>query len=310
MRVLSAHSFAFAILDSYTETESQVKKVKKRGFNSSHAAYMSCMSMLRECVLQAGDTSMEAAALEAYAVETGWPCRRIQRARDVPTVPRGALAFGDVAWVESVLASHVHVADARAAPREALASFCPAFLAPWLKRRVWRQDAWPLGLREFVKPADRHKRFTGFVTHGTWRGKRKGPFWCSEVVAFTNEWRFYVAHGKVVATHWYRGHASPCPAPPLDIAWPPDFCGAVDFGSLSNGSVALVEANPPYACGWYGPPSDVRVFAAWLSCGWAWATGARLCTQAAACACTCSPAIGSLFKPRECASTRLQGLPA
>lgn len=73
--------------------------------------------------------------------------------------------------------------------------------------------------------------------------------------------------GKAVAAKWYSG-AVEGPAPSLDIAWPSDFCGAVDFGSLTSGEIALVEANPPYACGWYGTLDEYRVYAEWIVAGW------------------------------------------
>lgn len=100
-----------------------------------------------------------------------------------PDIPLGWIACGNVDWVDRVLN----------VTREP--DYYPDFLAAWIKRRIWRQEKWPLGQRVFVKPVDRSKRFTGFVTNGSWRGKKKGPYWCSEVVTFTNEWRFYVANG-------------------------------------------------------------------------------------------------------------------
>jgi hypothetical protein len=67
-----------------------------------------------------------------------------------------------------------------------------------------------------------------------------------------NEWRYYVANGDVVTTGWYRGEDEDKPAPELPVEWPEGFSGAVDFGELEDGHLALVEAHAPFACGWYG----------------------------------------------------------
>lgn len=67
---------------------------------------------------------------------------------------------------------------------------------------------------------------------------------------------------------WYSGvDEEDCPrAPELGIDFPIGFCGAVDFGILSTGELALVECHPPYACGWYG--MDNQLYIDWLVSGW------------------------------------------
>lgn len=89
----------------------------------------------------------------------------------------------------------------------------------------------------------------------------------SEPVNFTNEWRYYVANGKVVTAAWYAGPDEDLPAPELSIDWPTGFSGAVDFGRLDTGELALVEAHAPMACGWYG--EDPKLYAEWLEVAWA-----------------------------------------
>lgn len=168
-------------------------------------------------------------------------------------VEKGWVPVGRVPWVEEVLGG-VEVPD-----------YYPAFLEGWLHRKLWRQDDWPHH-RCFVKPADRHKRFTGFVTRGGWKGRKRGPLWVSEIVAFVSEWRYYVAYGKVLAAKWGSGVESEPPALPID--WPPTYSGAVDFGLLDNGKVALIEANSPFSCGWYGSVTEGAVYAEWLALGW------------------------------------------
>lgn len=93
----------------------------------------------------------------------------------------------------------------------------------------------------------------------------------SDVVQFVQEWRYYVANGEVLATGWYDGSNEYEPAPELNIKWPKDFCGAVDFGRLSTGEIALVESQAPYACGWYGDNHDAYI--EWLIKGWSYMHG-------------------------------------
>lgn len=58
----------------------------------------------------------------------------------------------------------------------------------------------------------------------------------------------------------------------LDVAFPSHFCGAVDFGRLKNGKLALVENNLPYACGWYGPYLEGKIYGKWLEEGFKFLT--------------------------------------
>lgn len=154
--------------------------------------------------------------------------------------------------------------------------YYPTFLNQFLHRKVWWSDGPPLqenGL-VFLKPADRHKRFDAgmyhftdfYVTYGyDWE---YGPYYMSEIVApFTNEWRYYVSNGKILAAHWYSGNDDSLEAPTLNFDFPSDFCGAVDFG-ISNGKLTLVENNLPYACGWYGGLNEGKIYGEWLENGW------------------------------------------
>ncbi len=178
--------------------------------------------------------------------------------RKASEVPKDWVPSGTVPWVESVLGRLVRP------------DYFPEFLRPYFHRKIWTQAKWPYGHRVFIKPADQHKRFTGFVTSGTWKGKKRGPYWCSEIVSFTNEWRYYVTNGSVVDARWYWGDQVNTPPPPtLDVQWPSDFCGTGDFGTLADGRLALVEAHPPFACGWYGRLGEGEIYARWLCAGWA-----------------------------------------
>jgi hypothetical protein len=59
------------------------------------------------------------------------------------------------------------------------------------------------------------------------------------------------------------------PAPTVDIDFPrSDWCGCIDFGVLDTGEIALVESQHPFACGWYGPVIDFKIYIDWIIAGW------------------------------------------
>lgn len=94
----------------------------------------------------------------------------------------------------------------------------------------------------------------------------EGTYWRSDIVNFVQEWRYYVAKGELITTGWYSGDNEDEPAPELDVDWPKDFSGAVDFGRLDDGRIALVESHPPFACGWYG--ENGLDYVRWLQNSW------------------------------------------
>lgn len=105
----------------------------------------------------------------------------------VRSLPVGYIAVGTVEWCEMFLFRGVTKPN-----------YYPDFLSSYLSREVWETKKWPLGEKVFIKPSDMHKRFSGFVTSGSYRGRKKSPYWCSEVVCFVNEWRYYVSGGRVL----------------------------------------------------------------------------------------------------------------
>ena len=199
-----------------------------------------------------GDRSREANCLLIYSITHDIP---VQRVRDRHTkCPEGFVPVGSVEWCLNSLGRNI------------TPNYYPEWLSDHLYRKVWQQTHWPLE-RVFIKPSDKDKRFTGFVTTGTYRKKKKPPFWCSNIVKFQNEWRYYISNGEVLCDGWYDGDEINTPdAPLLDIQIPLDYCGAVDFGLLTTGELALVEANHPFACGWYG--TDHGEYFQWLVDGW------------------------------------------
>lgn len=175
----------------------------------------------------------------------------------------GEPIIGSVEFVESLIG-------------EQIPNYYPKFLNEYLHRNVrWIESLSEIEDIEsvFLKPADRHKRFDSLVVSGMAKYDpvyfewQRGPYWTSEIVFFEEEWRYYVANGKILCAYWYIGREKEIEAPELDIEWPDGFCGAVDFGRLSNGKIALVENNLPYACGWYGPYGEVSKYVEWLEKG-------------------------------------------
>jgi len=198
-----------------------------------------------------GDTSVEANSLLLYSVLHDIPRKMIPKG---VRCPEDFVPNGSVEWCLASL------------NKTCTPDYYPEWLLPHLHRRVWREDKWLLE-PVFIKPADRYKRFNGFVTTGSYRKKKKPPFWCSTIVQFENEWRYYISHGKVLTSGWYSGDEINTPqSPPLNIEIPSSYCGAVDFGFLKTGEFALVEANHPFACGWYG--KDTENYLQWLVDGW------------------------------------------
>jgi hypothetical protein len=144
--------------------------------------------------------------------------------------------------------------------------FYPQFLQPWLKREVTLTHAGQLYRQMFVKDATAWKSFYVSEVKPSGYILPSGSWWVSEPIQFVNEWRYYVADGDVVTTGWYDGNDETKEAPTLDIEWPKGFSGAVDFGELESGEVALVECHAPFACGWYG--EDHSDYLLWLAVAW------------------------------------------
>jgi len=206
--------------------------------------------------LDTNDASVEARYLSAFCLVHDI---RLVRVRAYKMLPSNYIPCGSVQWCEKFLSY------------KPIPNYYPDWLSPILYRDVWYGEEWIRGRKLFVKPADRYKRFTGFVTHGTWSKKKKPPYMWSEPVEFVDEWRYYISNGKVICAYWYWGPADTelyPEAPAFPVAIPSDYCGAVDLGILKDGRLALIEAQHPFACGWYGTYNDVGLYLQWLIDGW------------------------------------------
>ena len=176
--------------------------------------------------------------------------------------PEGWIPVGTVEFGEEVFG-------------ECRKDFYPEFLWDWIRRDVLLMMgpdvlAKPL----FVKSALKWKSDWESGVYPSNTVLVKGLWLVSEPVTFVQEWRYYVANGRVVTTGWYIGHDDDEPAPDLGIEWPDGFSGAVDFGRLDDGRMALVECHAPFACGWYGERHEDYarwLFESWTSRDW-WLT--------------------------------------
>jgi hypothetical protein len=115
----------------------------------------------------------------------------------------------------------------------------------------------------FYKPADIPKRFDSAVMSRP----PKGRWVASEIVEFRDEWRAYIAKGKVLGVFCYSNFEKE-DAPTFPWAIPKTITAAVDFGITVDGRVLPVEVNDPYAIGWYGSLSQYQVYAEFVAAGW------------------------------------------
>lgn len=166
------------------------------------------------------------------------------------------IVIGSIGWIESYFGKSFKP------------NYYPEFLKDWFGRNIWETDKWPLGKKVFIKPSDKYKRFNGLVTNGEYKGKNRPPYICSDVVTFIDEWRYYIANGQQLFSAWYSGEHETLNAPELNIEWPNDYCGAVDFGLTIDNKILLIEAQHPYGIGWYGKNSDCVEFINWSIAGW------------------------------------------
>lgn len=207
-------------------------------------------------VIQSHDHSPEANHISLYCLTKDISFIRVL---NKDKIPEDYIPSGSVEWCSKLLR------------RTVKPNYFPDWCKHLLYRNVWYAEEWPFK-KVFIKPADSHKRFTGFVTTGTYKKKKKPPFICSDIVKFKDEYRYYITNGKIVFADWYwneenrDGEILTPPELKLDI--PSNWCGTIDMGYLSTGEFALIECHPPFACGWYGGGSNIEIYMQWLIDGW------------------------------------------
>lgn len=147
--------------------------------------------------------------------------------------------------------------------------YFPKFTHPFLYRKIWEEQELP-PYKVFIKPADRYKRFTGFI-HGNKFKNIRGPFICSDIVEFTDEWRYYIINGNIESAEWYQGSNEGSLAPILPFSIPNDICCALDMGIIKDtAQLAVIETHHPFSCGWYGDmtTTSCEKYTRWLAYGW------------------------------------------
>lgn len=158
----------------------------------------------------------------------------------------GSIPVGSIEYCEKLL-------DKRA--KGFLVNFYPRFMRSGV--HDWHGRLITLCNNHMIKQADRWKTNEG--------NRPLAPCYISERIEFINEWRLYIANGKICSVGWYKGADEDLPFPGYDrYRWPTFFSGAVDVGQ-TNLRIELVEAQPPYACGWY---AEREGHAPWLIEAW------------------------------------------
>ena len=210
--------------------------------------------------LQAGDSTREKLAIFSA-------CRKLDHEfTSNKTCPPNHVPIGDVPFCQSVLPASDEIID-----------FYPEFLKEYRHRDIILSTFGGVEGYNEDSPIKRNNTFF-FKKAKEWKSDFKSRivewnekipydfYYCSEVVEFIQEWRYYIAGGVLITTGWYDGIDEDEPAPELNIEYPKDFNAATDFGRLKDGRIALIESHAPFACGWYG--DDHKDYANWQHEAW------------------------------------------
>lgn len=208
------------------------------------------------------ETVKSITAAKALDIPVVWGSLEKKLSTDVP--------IGDVPFCEDMLREQIGEEKAN---KILVPDFYPEFLSNYLHRIIWLEDLFENGTQKFsdlvfVKPSWGYKAAPAFIVENDVKTGVPGKYWLSEVIDFEQEWRYYISNGKVLTTGWYDGNDEDEPAPVLNINYPDKWCGAVDFGRLDTGEIALVECHLPFACGHYS--DDHKEFLLWSIQGWNW----------------------------------------
>lgn len=216
--------------------------------------------MIKFC-FQPGESTREKTAIYVGARQLGYETTSSK------TCLKDHIPVGDVPYCEAGIPYEKQYS------LDAIIDFYPEFLKEYRYREIklaYFDDLIPhltcIRTRGFLKRADQWKPdFKSRIVEADESIENNFYYW-SEPVAFLQEWRYYIAEGKLITTGWYDGVNEDEPAPELNIKWPTNYNGAVDFGRLVDGRMALVEAHAPFACGWYG--ENHVDYALWQAKAW------------------------------------------
>ena len=183
------------------------------------------------------------------------------------------IPVGSVEWCEKVYS-------------QCKPNYYPHFISEFLYRNIWINNYKTIKQNNksiFIKPAYTYKRWPGFVYSHNNKNidiSDNEVCYCSDVVHFINEWRYYIINGKVLASAWYDGDISDddvikgiAPKPPtlsyklLEKLQQNNYYGVIDMGEIIKDGkkvLALVEACHPYAIGWYLDSNSYETYAKFL----------------------------------------------
>lgn len=165
------------------------------------------------------------------------------------------IPIGSVEWCEKIYG-------------EREPEYYPLFLKKWFGRNIFRTKYIEVKNQKiFVKPASHYKQFGGKVNkYPDHEIDDDTEVWCSEIVHFSNEWRYYILNGEVLDSAWYDGDISDkdvinnhpdlitpkLPQELLKCLKENGYYGTLDMGAIDGkDGIYLVEASHPYANGWY-----------------------------------------------------------
>lgn len=161
----------------------------------------------------------------------------------------------------------------------------------FLGRRLWRGRAADVATRQFVKPVAT-KAFTGFVFDPSVPDEQRcehdreqlaafrqlpadAMVWCSEVVQFVSEWRYYVLDGEIIGQARYDDYEDEnAPSPKASVvdkcirALTLDHPYALDVGVTTDGRTLLVEVNDAWAIGLYRRVMPNELYLQFLKTRW------------------------------------------
>ena len=188
-------------------------------------------------------------------------------------IDRRSLPLGDDAFIMGAMPAMHGAMKQLGIPVPAPNDY-PDSLRDFFHRRIWRSTLRDLEAQVwsgrsqpvFAKPAERRKDFTGRVFAGNddlyflGATSRRQVIWCSDVVDWVSEYRFYVVDDQIVGMDHYAGNESVRPSiesvqdalRTYRASGHAPAAYGIDFGVLATGETALVEANDGYSLGAYG----------------------------------------------------------